>query len=48
MSEDDAFSDEVMDTVEEARPHHREHAKAEPRPDEDELEHRLPTSNGMK
>jgi hypothetical protein len=32
--------DEVLETHEDAHPHHREHAKADPRPDEDELERR--------
>ena len=32
--------DEVMDTEEHPRPHRRDHAKADPRPDEDELERR--------
>ena len=32
--------DEVMETQEGARPDRREHAKATPRPDEDELERR--------
>ena len=30
--------DEVMESHEETHPHRREHAKADPRPDEDELE----------
>lgn len=30
--------DEVMETHEEVHPHRREHAKADPRPDEDELD----------
>jgi hypothetical protein len=34
--EDDLF-DEVMETHEESHPHRREHAKADPRPDEEEL-----------
>ena len=32
------FLDDVMATHEEVHPHRREHAKADPRPDEDELE----------
>jgi hypothetical protein len=32
--------DEVMETYEEARPHRREHAKADPRPDDEELARR--------
>jgi hypothetical protein len=32
--------DEVMDTEEHPHPNRREHAKANPRPDEDELERR--------
>ena len=32
--------DDVMDTREDARPDRREHAKANPRPDEDDLERR--------
>jgi hypothetical protein len=32
--------DEVMDTAERPRPDRREHAKADPRPDDDELERR--------
>ena len=32
--------DEVMDTEEDPHPNRREHAKANPRPDEDELERR--------
>jgi len=32
--------DEVMDTEEQTRPNRREHAKADPRPDDDELERR--------
>jgi hypothetical protein len=32
--------DEVMDTKEGARPDRREHAKADPRPDDDDLERR--------
>jgi hypothetical protein len=32
--------DEVMDTEEHPHPNRREHAKAEPRPDDDELERR--------
>jgi hypothetical protein len=32
--------DEVMDTEEHPHPDRREHAKANPRPDEDELERR--------
>jgi hypothetical protein len=37
--QDDAdMMDEVMETHEEAHPHRREHAKAAPRPDEDELD----------
>jgi hypothetical protein len=31
---------DVMDTLEDARPHHREHGKEDPRPDDDELERR--------
>jgi hypothetical protein len=31
---------DVMDTLEEARPNRREHAKADPHPDDDELERR--------
>jgi hypothetical protein len=30
--------DEVMDTEEESRPQRREHAKADPRPDDDDFE----------
>lgn len=30
--------DEVMETHEEVHPHRREHAKADPHPDEDELD----------
>jgi hypothetical protein len=37
---DDIGLDEVMDTHEAAEPHRREHAKADPRPDEDDLERR--------
>ena len=32
--------DEVMDTEEHPHPNRREHAKADPRPDEDELDRR--------
>jgi hypothetical protein len=32
--------DEVMDTEEHPHPNRREHGKADPRPDEDELERR--------
>ena len=32
--------DEVMETHEGAQPHRREHAKADPRPDDDDLERR--------
>jgi hypothetical protein len=32
--------DEVMDTEEHPHPNRREHAKADPRPDDDELERR--------
>ncbi|HEY1829614.1 MAG TPA: hypothetical protein VGG38_05145 [Acidimicrobiales bacterium] len=37
---DEPTLDDVMDTFEEARPSHREHAKAPPRLDEDELDRR--------
>lgn len=40
-ADDDAPDlDEVMDTLEDPRPNRREHAKADPRPDDDELERR--------
>jgi hypothetical protein len=39
-SDDDDVLDDVLETHEDARPHRREHAKADPRPDEDDLEHR--------
>jgi hypothetical protein len=39
MSDDKNLLDEVMHTTEDARPNRREHAKAEPRPDPEELEH---------
>ena len=32
--------DEVMDTLEHPHPNRREHAKADPRPDDEELERR--------
>jgi hypothetical protein len=32
--------DDVMETYEDAHPHHREHGKADPRPDQDELDRR--------
>jgi hypothetical protein len=38
MNRDTDPLDEVMEAHEEAHPHRREHAKASPRPDEDELE----------
>jgi hypothetical protein len=33
--------DDVMDVSEPVRPHRREHAKASPRPDEEELDRKL-------
>lgn len=40
MPHDQPNLDDVMDTEEPVLPDHREHAKAAPRPDDDELEER--------
>lgn len=39
--------DDVMEPTEEAVPDHREHAKADPRPDDDDLQRRAEHEAGL-